>query len=329
MKWKFQIIISAFAVSFMAIPAFAQNTSNPKLAGADDQHDGLVHTQRPDQPDGTVKTSDLIGMAVNNCQHERLGIVQDFVLDVESGRIVQVILSTGGILHMGTALTAVPPEVLRHEAGCKVLYLDASKEKFGMAPRFDSSKWIEEMQSNRLAEVCEFYGQQPYFITDNDGYWTNIVYGTLTTKYPLNMDGSINTSGARAADTAHKVAESKNAILTRIPDGTWTEGHAWIENATNSLWSSLGYVEQASKFIGTPVENLQGGKLGGVANLMVNLSSGRIVAVIISTGGYVGIGVELRAVPPAALRFNAQHDTLQLDTPDEVFASSSHFDANH
>jgi hypothetical protein len=52
------------------------------------------------------------------------------------------------------------------------------------------------------------------------------------------------------------------------------------------------------------------------------------VAVIISSGGFIGMGDELSAVPPTALRFNAEHDTLQLDASKEMLAGSPHFKAN-
>jgi len=73
--------------------------------------------------------------------------------------------------------------------------------------------------------------------------------------------------------------------------------------------------------------NLQGQQLGRVENLMVDLSAGRIIAVIISTGEFLGLGGELSAVPPTALRFNPQHDTLQLDVSKETLANSPHFKA--
>jgi hypothetical protein len=61
---------------------------------------------------------------------------------------------------------------------------------------------------------------------------------------------------------------------------------------------------------------------------MVDVSAGRIVAVIISSGGYIGLGDELSAVPPTALRFNTEHDALQLDASKEMLASSPNFKAN-
>jgi sporulation protein YlmC with PRC-barrel domain len=87
----------------------------------------------------------------------------------------------------------------------------------------------------------------------------------------------------------------------------------------------LGYVQKASKLMGAPVKNLQDQKLGKVENFVVDLPSGRIVAVIISSGGFLGMGDELSAVPPTAMRFNAEHDALQLDASKELLANSPHF----
>jgi hypothetical protein len=90
----------------------------------------------------------------------------------------------------------------------------------------------------------------------------------------------------------------------------------------------LGYVQKASKVIGTAVQNLQNEKLGKVENILLDLSSGRIVAVIISSGGFLGIGDELSAIPPTTLRFTPDRDTLQLDTTKEMLSSAPHFKAN-
>ena len=60
----------------------------------------------------------------------------------------------------------------------------------------------------------------------------------------------------------------------------------------------------------------------------MDFSAGRIVAVIVSSGDFMGMDNELSAVPPTALRFDAEHDILQLDASKESLASSPHFKAN-
>lgn len=83
--------------------------------------------------------------------------------------------------------------------------------------------------------------------------------------------------------------------------------------------------QKASKLLGMQVENRQADKLGDVNNLLINLSSGRVVAVVIASGGFLGISDELSAVPATALRFSQDRDSLQLDATKEALASAPHF----
>jgi hyperosmotically inducible protein len=240
-----------------------------------------------------------------------------------------VIISSGGFLGMGETLTPVPPGALHHEFGQKALHLDATMEKFNAAPKCDTSKWDEDTQSNRVSEVYGYYGLHPYFA--RDGYGTANVSAASANSLPRNMDGTINTAGGRPAETAHNVEvarnveEQNNNVSTRNPDGTWTRTYYSNGNGAKSSWSNLGYVQKASKLMGTSVNNLQDEKVGNVKNFIVDLSCGRIVAVIISSGGYLGMDGELSAVPPTALRYNTEHDGLQLDTSKEMLANSPHF----
>ena len=329
MKRKLQIITSASAVSLLALTALAQDTSNSK----DYAPNRKSHVQRPACLKDTAKASDLIGMTIKNNQDEKLGKVEDLAVDVESGRVVEVIISTGGFMGMGNSLAAVPPEVLHQAVSHKVLHLDASKEKLAAAPRFDSANWNQCTQSNRVTDVYGYYGIQPYFVADHGDYQTTNVDGIFASSLPRNMDGTINTTGGRTMDAVHNegialdVENTNNPILTQYPNGTWTTNHFRNKNGAISSWSSLVYVQKASKLMGKPVKNLQDEKLGKVENLIVDLSSGHIVAVIISSGGYLGMDNELSAVPPTALRVNAEHDTLQLDASKEMLASSPHFKA--
>ena len=123
----------------------------------------MPQAQRSDRLNEAAKASDLIGMTVNNYQNEKLGKVEDLAVDVESGRIVQVILSTGGFFSMGDTLTAVPPGALHHDVANKVLHLDADKEKLNNAPKFEMSKWADYSNSEQVSGVYRHYGQEPAF----------------------------------------------------------------------------------------------------------------------------------------------------------------------
>ena len=313
MKRKLQIFAVASTAAVLMIPALAQ-------AGSE-------------QLNSAAKATDIIGMTVNNHRNERLGQVEDLVVDVESGRIVQVILSTGGFFGRSNALVALPPGTLHYVASDNVLQLGASQQKIDAALKFDSSRWDKDSQLNRVTEIHGNYGEQPYFVADNEGCRNASVDGTFTSTLPHHMNGSINTDGARTLDTASHVATASqvettnNWISTLNPDGTWTWEYYSRERRANNSWSRLGYVQKASQLMGAPVKNLQGQDLGKVENLIVDVSAARIVAVIISSGGFIGMGDELSAVPPTALHFNPKHDILRLDASRELLADSPHFKA--
>jgi hyperosmotically inducible protein len=302
MKRKLQIIISASAASVLAFSALAQDTPKPNRDGPDYTRDRIAHERRADRLNGAAKASEIIGMTVKNNQGEKLGKVEDLAVDVESGRIVQVILSIGGFIGMGDTLTAVPPGALHHDVSEKVLHLDADKEKLKAAPKFEMSKWAEDCDCDHLTEVYRHYGQEPAF--------------RFVHKGDLNQDGRRNADG------------SPNIVSTRKADGTWEKDRISSDSQSMIPMSRLSQVRKASKLMGTSVKNLQGEKLGEVDNILLDLPSGRIVAVIIESGGFLGLGEELSAVPPAALSFNTQRDALQLDVSKETLSNAPHFKAH-
>jgi len=192
MTRKFEFIISAAAASVLAFSALAQDTPNPKIDGPDSTHDRAIHAQRPNRINGAAKASDIIGRKVKNSQDEKLGKVEDLAVDLESGRIVQVILATGGFLGIADTLTAVPPEAFQCDRADKVLRLEADKEKLKAAPKFETSKWAEYSDSDHLSAVYRYYGEESAFCFIQKG-------GVVVDAQP-NADTSLNTVSTRKAD---------------------------------------------------------------------------------------------------------------------------------
>ena len=311
MKRKIQIISTASAASLLALAALAQETPTGKVGGTEITEVRSYGETRRERLGATEKASVLIGMEVKNYQGEKLGKVDDLAIDVESGRLVQVILSTGGFLGVGDSLSAVPPGALHHDVAQKVLHLDASKEKLKGAPAFESTRWAECCDSNHLSAVYGYYGQEPAFRFIHKGDAT--------------LDGLRDLNGQVIKDGQRNTDRSTNSLSTRRANGTWEHDRMVSERQSMIPASRLGQMQKASKVMGTTVKNLQDEKLGKVENILVDLSAGRLVAIIVSSGGFLGLGDELSAVPPTALRFSPDRDTLQLDASKEMLGSAPHF----
>ncbi|HEY1170353.1 MAG TPA: PRC-barrel domain-containing protein [Verrucomicrobiae bacterium] len=303
MKRNLQTILCASAATVIAISAQAQQNKERQTDRSTSTSEVTIKADKAEkraaQLTGAAKASDLVGMTVKNLQDEKIGKVEELGVDVESGRVLQVIVSTGGFAGIGDTLTAVPPSAFRQNTADKTLILDATKEQLKSAPKFDMSKWDEAYTADRLHTVYRHYGKESSldYLEDN--------------KIARN--------------------DSPNTVIKRLPDGTWDkeriEGD--LKTSNNTIPNArLVNTHRASKVIGMPVKNLQDEKLGDVDNLLVDIHSGRIVAVAISSGGFIGLGDELTAVPSSVLSFNAEKKALQLDATKEVLARAPHFKSN-
>ena len=203
MKQYFRIFTSAASASLLVFTTLAQDTSNQTGTPGEPSITG-TNSGRADVAGSIGKGSKIIGMEVKNYQNEKLGKVDELAVDLQSGRIVQVVLSIGGFLGIGDRLVAVPPGALHYDAANKVVKLDADKEKLKAAPRFEASKWEEYSQSNHVNQVYSYYGRQPYSpIAANNDQTPNVDRTKKvdrTANVGTNAVADVNNSGLNARD---------------------------------------------------------------------------------------------------------------------------------
>ena len=108
-----------------------------------------------------LSASTLSGDKVFNLAGEDLGKIEDFMLDMESGRIAYAVLSFGGVLGVGDKLFAVPPEALVLDEDKRCFVLDASKEDLQQAPGFEKDRWPDFSDQTLRGELYTFYGRSP------------------------------------------------------------------------------------------------------------------------------------------------------------------------
>ena len=76
----------------------------------------------------------VIRMEVKDSQDQNIGRVDDLAIDLENGRLVEVIVSSGGFLGLGERTVAVPPAALRFDPADGVLRINVDKKKFKAYP---------------------------------------------------------------------------------------------------------------------------------------------------------------------------------------------------
>jgi sporulation protein YlmC with PRC-barrel domain len=111
-----------------------------------------------------IGTNTLIGDRVVNSKGEKLGRIEELVLDTGAGRIAYAVLSFGGVLGLGDKLFAVPWTALRLDADNRQFIFDVDREKLENAPGFDKNRWPTTGDARWAVEVHSYYRSTSHWI---------------------------------------------------------------------------------------------------------------------------------------------------------------------
>ena len=88
-------------------------------------------------------------------------------------------------------------------------------------------------------------------------------------------------------------------------------------------------VLSASTMIGDNVVNAEGEDLGEVKEVMLDLDAGQVAYVVISFGGFLGLGEKLFAFPWGALRLDPDQEVFVLNVEREQLEEAPGFDEDN
>ncbi len=173
--------------------------------------------------------SELMDKRVENAQGERLGSVEDIVIDVESGELEYVVISSGGVMGVGDELRAVPPEALQTSGNDRVV-LDITRDRWEQAPTFEKQRIQELGQSQRADEIRSFYR------TDTASLRSEAASSAGQTEFGARepSESSATTEwGSRSSSQAEIEAESsaspRAGVAPASPSQSWQRRHQTAE----------------------------------------------------------------------------------------------------
>jgi sporulation protein YlmC with PRC-barrel domain len=105
----------------------------------------------------------LTGDDVINRHGEKLGTIEEIMLDVPTGRIAYAVLSCGGFLGLGDKLFAIPWGSLTLDPENKCFVVDIAKDRLERAPGFDKDRWPAMADERWAREVHTYYRARPYW----------------------------------------------------------------------------------------------------------------------------------------------------------------------
>lgn len=110
-----------------------------------------------------LSASTLAGDPVVNSAGEKLGKIEEFMIDLENGRLAYSVLSFGGFLGMGGKLFAIPWKALSLDTEKHEFVLNVDKEILEKAPGFDKDNWPDFADRSWGSGIHKYYGYQPYW----------------------------------------------------------------------------------------------------------------------------------------------------------------------
>lgn len=105
-------------------------------------------------------------------------------------------------------------------------------------------------------------------------------------------------------------------------------------HAANTLLHTTGQgpgpqLMTAHTLEGDAVVNRQGETLGKIEDIMLDVPRGRIAYAVMSSGGFLGFGDKLFALPWSALTLDPEHHRFVMDASKARFEHAPGFDKDH
>ncbi|MCE3269373.1 MAG: PRC-barrel domain protein [Burkholderiales bacterium] len=104
-----------------------------------------------------VRTADVIGKTVLGLDKEKLGKVEELVLDKLSGETRYAVLSFGGFMGMGSDFYALPWQELSYSLEDDAFIVMLDKDALKAAPGFNKDNWPDFADPVWSSPVNAFY----------------------------------------------------------------------------------------------------------------------------------------------------------------------------
>ncbi len=148
-------LICLLAPMIMAIKLSAESSSAPEQGKS-----SQASLQRISTSEQGITPSELMGYTVENQMGEKLGLVKNMVIDTRSGWLDFVIVSSGGLIGLGSKLRAVPASALSPATAIyRTLAIDITVDRWKSAPTFSNGQLASLSNPAHVRRIYQYYGR--------------------------------------------------------------------------------------------------------------------------------------------------------------------------
>lgn len=116
-----------------------------------------------DETHRLISAEKVQGTAVYNAQGERLGSIEDVMIDKITGKVAYAILSIGGFLGIGERHHPLPWNVLTYDERLGGYNVGMSAERLKDAPSYGNDEQVDLNDRAYGRKIHDYYGTAPYW----------------------------------------------------------------------------------------------------------------------------------------------------------------------
>jgi sporulation protein YlmC with PRC-barrel domain len=126
---------------FTGLAVMAQAPNAPDRTQNPGQKDKMAGKEQSSMKLELRRASKIDGLEVQASDNEKVGKINNLAIDLDSGRVIFAVVSSGGVLGVGDKLAAVPFKALHFGDLNNVAKLTVDKATFDSAPKLDKDSW--------------------------------------------------------------------------------------------------------------------------------------------------------------------------------------------
>jgi sporulation protein YlmC with PRC-barrel domain len=234
------------------------------------------------------------------------------MVSLQDGCIDYMILSFGGILGLGDSLFLIPWRAITVDPIAERLVLNVEPEVLDEAPLFD------------VDNLPDF--NSPDWDMDARTFWEGVELSTLDMTDSETMTGTTGTmaepmagmgSPCAGALAGFGVENTETAASETMTDTTGTDEGIEVETPR---------VSRLSELLSFDVTNPDGEDLGAIEDIMIDWRQDRVVYMLLSFGGILGLGEKWFPLPLDQITLDPIEQRFVVDIEPERLEAAPGFD---
>ena len=127
-----------------------------------DNRTGLNHEGADaNRPVQRLTATSIIGDAVENSKGDKLGKIDNLMINLSTGQVEYAVIEHGGLLGVGSKLFAIPFDELQVDEVKECFILNRDKDYVKDSPGFDANHWPATNDHSYFDSVNSYYNRPP------------------------------------------------------------------------------------------------------------------------------------------------------------------------